>query len=126
MIELVLLWMLQGVVTNPSITPGIKCWPDIPCESGFGTVTFGDTLKWRLSVIEPAIQITVPASHPCNIDPGGSSDGTRFAVCITGPETHWTCADKSRVLLHSEDDQHYCLSMKLFDNPNESHLASIQ
>jgi hypothetical protein len=58
----------------------------------------------------PAISYQVPPSHPCNLPSGGSADGTMtYAVCITGPETRTTCADKSRVLLTSEDGVAHCI-----------------
>jgi|GEM_PF-5889666 len=45
----------------------------------------------------PAIQIEVPPPHPCNIPTG-------TLACVTGPEKHWTCGDKFRVLEHDEYD----------------------
>lgn len=64
-------------------------------------------------VIVPAVKITVPASRPCNLAPGGDRYGNVFALCLTGPETHTTCEDKRRVLLTSEDGQSFCLRLDL-------------
>ena len=51
----------------------------------------------------PAIQEERPSPYPCNLSSGP------FAVCITGPEKVWTCQDKSRVLLISEDGVRHCI-----------------
>jgi hypothetical protein len=55
-----------------------------------------------------AIEYTAPPSHPCN-KPSGGKNGFTYAVCITGPETHWKCADSRRVMLESEDGVKHCI-----------------
>ncbi len=61
--------------------------------------------------IVDAIQITVPAPYPCNLN--HNMPGTLGPTsCLTGPEMHWTCGDKERVLLTSEDDKHYCFKVR--------------
>lgn len=63
----------------------------------------------------PSVSIEVPAPHPCNLDPGpvGHPGGMVYASCLTGPETHWTCTEKSRVLLEGEDGVKHCIDFKL-------------
>ena len=51
----------------------------------------------------PAIEEERPSPHPCNLSRGP------FSVCITGPEKVWTCQDKARVLLTSEDGVRHCI-----------------
>jgi len=50
----------------------------------------------------PAVQYEIPAPYPCNLPTSNGSD------CLTGPETYYKCADKSRILLTSEDGRHWC------------------
>jgi hypothetical protein len=59
----------------------------------------------------PAISYKVPASHPCNIPASGGDGYSQYAVCVTGPETVVTCADKTRVLLTSEDGKRHCIKL---------------
>lgn len=73
---------------------------------------FAGTPPVQTEVDVPAVSHEVPAPYPCNIAPK-SENGAMLAVCITGPETHWTCSDKSRVLLESEDGVKHCVDFKL-------------
>jgi len=59
----------------------------------------------------PAIIVMVPAPNPCNIMPPNQG-GWVDAVCITGPEEHETCADKSRILMYSEDGTAHCMKFE--------------
>ena len=61
--------------------------------------------------VVPAIQEVRPAPYPCNL-PNRTVGHVTTLACITGPETFWTCADKGRVLLRSEDDKRYCLRVE--------------
>lgn len=54
----------------------------------------------------PAISYLQPASRPCNLSSGP------FLTCYTGPELRWTCLDKSRALLQSEDGQRFCIKIQ--------------
>jgi hypothetical protein len=65
--------------------------------------TIGD-MKPAVPVDVPAITITVPADHPCNLK-------SPYAVCLTGPETRWTCEDKTRILLTAEDGTKHCVAI---------------
>lgn len=99
------------------ICGGGDCGPngmtDITCQAQDGGRLICSTISFGGVVIVPAVKITVPASRPCNLAPGGDSYGNVFSVCITGPETHTTCEDKRRVLLTSEDGQSFCLRLDL-------------
>lgn len=54
----------------------------------------------------PAVEYTTPASYPCNVNM--CSGGACLASCLTMPEVHWKCEDKSRILLTAEDGKHWC------------------
>jgi hypothetical protein len=65
----------------------------------------------------PAILASRPASHPCNL-PSGGRDGMVYAVCVTGDETYWTCADMSRILLTAENGMKHCISFAAIEDKN--------
>lgn len=58
----------------------------------------------------PPITYTTPASRPCN-QPSPTDGNVVYAVCVTGPETHTTCQDKTRFLIYSEDGVGHCLRL---------------
>jgi len=74
-------------------------------------------------VDEAPVTITRPATHLCNLTPEPDANGFIPAVCITGPEHVETCADQSRVLLHSEDGTGHCIDFKKIV-PNIVYMAS--
>ena len=53
----------------------------------------------------PAVAVQQPASHPCNVP---SSGDITNSICITGPETRYTCPP-DRILLTDEGNNKHCI-----------------
>lgn len=75
-------------------------------QAPFETQKLPEHMQWGYAPIVDAIQLERPAPYPCNIDSGTT------LMCITGPEKYWTCADKQRVLLTSEEGKHFCMKVQ--------------
>ena len=83
-----------------------------------------NSIRYTDNVIDvPSVKYMVPADHPCNL-PSPSSGNIVYAVCVTGPEEHETCTDKTRILLHSEDGTGHCINFGAMESKGPQYILT--